>query len=234
MASAVVQARAVTYFVSPSGNDSSAGTQSAPFRTFQKSASVLNPGDELKIFEGMYSERLVLTRNGTASQPIKVSALSGRPIIDLNFSDANLIDIRGDYIEVSGLEVREAQQPGQNDGRCVDVNQSSQYIVLRDLRVHACKGHGVHLEGQHVVLENSEVFNTNMAFTTTEQWNGWGSGVKVRVGGENITIRNNRIYQSYGEGIAATRGRDVLIENNTVYDNYSVNIYVTKTRKRSP
>ena len=53
---AAVSLTAVEYFVSPSGQDSNAGTEKEPFRTIQKGVDTLKPGDVLTIFPGRYHE----------------------------------------------------------------------------------------------------------------------------------------------------------------------------------
>src|SRR5437868_366052 len=50
--------RAASYYVAPSGSDSSAGTLANPFRTITHGVSVLAPGDTLNIRGGTYVETL--------------------------------------------------------------------------------------------------------------------------------------------------------------------------------
>lgn len=118
-----------------------------------------------------------------------------------------------DYIEVIG------------DGatiRCLQL--SGAYIRVTNVTVTGCQSHGVLMTGKHIIFENSTVYDT--VRENVDRSGGWGSGVKVQIGGENITIRGNWVYENHGEGIAATRGRNVLIENNLVHDNFSVNLYL--------
>ena len=50
-------ARAATYYVSPTGNDSASGTEEAlPFRTIQRAASVMRAGDTCLIRGGIYRD----------------------------------------------------------------------------------------------------------------------------------------------------------------------------------
>jgi len=48
-------ASAATYYVSPTGSDSSSGSSSAPFRTIQKAADIVNPGDTVIVKDGIYT-----------------------------------------------------------------------------------------------------------------------------------------------------------------------------------
>jgi parallel beta-helix repeat protein len=101
---------------------------------------------------------------------------------------------------------------------------SGNYIRVTNVTVNGCNSHGVLITGKHIIFENSTV--TNTVRENVDRSGGWGSGVKVQIGGENVTIRNNHVYENHGEGIAATRGRNVLIEGNLIHDNYSVNLYI--------
>jgi hypothetical protein len=62
-----------TYYVATTGSDSSSGTSAAPFKTIQKAADIVNPGDTVIVKNGNYldldgNNRIVeITRSGTAS-----------------------------------------------------------------------------------------------------------------------------------------------------------------------
>src|SRR5438034_4718043 len=87
---------------------------------------------------------------------------------------------------------------------------------------------GIHITGKNVKVENNSVHDnvTKNGVGTCGISTSWGSAVKVKVGGENTTIRNNTGYNNCGEGIAVTRGISAVVENNTAFDNFSVNIYI--------
>ncbi|MDB5824862.1 MAG: uncharacterized protein JWR21_3566, partial [Herminiimonas sp.] len=64
-----------TYYVSTSGNDANAGSQSAPWRTIQKAANTLVAGDTAVLLDGTYEEGSVnFTHSGTAAKPITIRA----------------------------------------------------------------------------------------------------------------------------------------------------------------
>ncbi len=48
------------YYVSVDGKDSNAGTLASPFKTIQKAANVLSPGDTCYILEGIYRENVIV------------------------------------------------------------------------------------------------------------------------------------------------------------------------------
>lgn len=115
------------------------------------------------------------------------------------------------------------------------VNLLGDWLVFKNGFVHGCEGHGIYTDAKNIVIENNTVYDTvrenNSTATTCKNPNsGWGSAIKVRVGGDNVTIRGNTVHQNCGEGIAATRASNVMIENNIVWDNYSINIYIDNSR----
>jgi len=176
-------------FISPGGSDAGTCTRRDPCRTFERAVSLAEPGSAIHILEGQYRERFSISKSGTEEAPISIIG-----------HDAVLpgLEVSGDHIRVSGVEVAGAVS------------------------------HGILVRGKYVIVENSIVRhsvteNGEVACDGTVQW---GSGLKVMVGGENIILRGNTVYENCGEGIAVTRGVNVLVEDNIVRDNFSVNIYI--------
>src|SRR5438477_1644261 len=62
----------ITYYVSPTGNDNSPGTNSAaPFQTIQRAADLVNPGDTVIVKDGLYTRNnwglVIITRGGNSA-----------------------------------------------------------------------------------------------------------------------------------------------------------------------
>jgi MYXO-CTERM domain-containing protein len=57
---------ATEYHVATTGDDAAAGTSAAPFKTIQKAADVLNPGDTCTVHEGTYREWVKPKKGGTS------------------------------------------------------------------------------------------------------------------------------------------------------------------------
>ncbi len=107
-----------TYWVSPSGSDTNPGTQSLPFKTIQRAAGIVNPGDTVIVMDGVYTmgtgsctgSIVCLTRGGTASQPItfksqnrwgaKLNGESNRASTGFNYNSAT-----ANYINIEGFEI---------------------------------------------------------------------------------------------------------------------------------
>lgn len=62
---------------SPAGNDGAAGTEAAPYRTFRKLISVLQPGQYGCLRSGVYDEDPTIRVSGTAAAPITITSFPG-------------------------------------------------------------------------------------------------------------------------------------------------------------
>lgn len=215
----VALASGASYYVSTTGNDANPGTSAAPFRTFAKAVSVLQPGDSVLVFGGTYSSSLTVASSGAAGLPITIQAVAGQhPVIDLGNTGADLISVTGSYVVIGGFEVK------NSSGNCV--NLEGQHDTIRDSVVHECHNMGIFTDGQDDTIDSNTVYHASTLNSGLTLGSGWSSGIKAQVGSAAITISNNTVYNNYGEGIAVTRGTYSTITGNTVYDNYSVNIYI--------
>ncbi len=218
-----VFAQGNTYYVSNSGNDANDGSKYAPIATFQKANTLLEPGDTLVVMAGTYTEQLKVTVNGTAEMPITITGQdTAQAVIDGQDRQVGAVDVLGQYVVVENLEVT-------NSGNMC-VNLVGENSTVRGLTVHDCYGHGIYTDVANTVIDSNVVYDTNMENAARKMSSGWGSAIKVRVGGRNNVISNNTIYHNYGEGIAVTRGLGAVVSGNTLYDNYSINLYIDNSK----
>ena len=184
------------YYVSKTGSDTNSGSSTSPFKTFAKAVSVLQPGDTLQVMPGTYNEALILSASGTASAPITV--IGNGAVLDMQKSKTTGIKISGSYLTVSNFEVTGAQNAG------------------------------IGIPGKYVTVKNNILHDnvTDNGYGTCGTGGSWSSALKVGVGGQNITVDSNKVYNNCGEGIAITRGVSVVVKNNTSYDNWAQNIYI--------
>src|SRR5688572_3851258 len=84
LAGIVPGAGATEFYVAPAGLDTNSGSLEAPWRTIQKAADSLAPGDTAWVRGGVYKERVTVRVSGAApDQFVTLRAFSGeRPIID--------------------------------------------------------------------------------------------------------------------------------------------------------
>ncbi len=105
---------ASTYYVSTSGNDSNPGTESAPWRTIQRAADAVRPGDSVIVTPGSYVGAK-FSRSGTASSPIRFRAQSGVVVTapgPQNSNGDNLWVRNANHIFLIGFEVHSAPRAG--------------------------------------------------------------------------------------------------------------------------
>ncbi|WJH36092.1 right-handed parallel beta-helix repeat-containing protein [Paenibacillus sp. CC-CFT747] len=78
----VAKAAGNTYYVATGGDDSGPGTStSSPFKTIDKCAQVMQPGDTCVIASGTYRETVTPANKGTAAAPITFQAAPGATVI---------------------------------------------------------------------------------------------------------------------------------------------------------
>lgn len=130
-------AAAKNYYVDgQTGNDTYQGTSTDPFRSFKHATSVLAPGDKLIVASGRYTEPLIVSKSGTAQQPISIVG-NGRPLIE---AKGIAIRISGSYVEISGFE---AHGLGQ-EGSAIGVGKRNHHVRIADniARDSGCAGIG--------------------------------------------------------------------------------------------
>lgn len=63
---------AAEFLVATHGDDHADGSRAAPWRTVQRAVDAAAPGDSVLVLPGTYSETVVMTKGGTAEQPLTV------------------------------------------------------------------------------------------------------------------------------------------------------------------
>ncbi len=227
-------------YVSVQGNDNNNGTIDSPWRTIQKGIGVLKAGDTLFVREGVYAEAVNIGtyNSGNENAPVVVKAYPGEsPVIDgkgeLPSSDwAALLTLSGNYIHVSGFEVRNT-----NSKNNMGVLISGQHNTVSHLNVHHSDTAGIFAGGDYAVVEDCIVWqnvqqNANAYFPSIGRYD-WSTGLAAGrdYKGNGITehfiIRRNIVFNNWGEGLDAYESSDGIVEDNVVYDNWSVNLYVS-------
>jgi hypothetical protein len=133
-------AAAATYYVSTTGSDSNSGLIGAPFKTIQKAANIVNPGDTVIVKNGIYTDTngddaiVKLSRGGTSSSWITFKAenkwgakLDGQK----NATDYGWVFLTGaDYIRIEGLEIYGCKSMG------IHINQTTSNTYLYRNKIH--------------------------------------------------------------------------------------------------
>jgi hypothetical protein len=126
MACATGEAGAATYVVdqaAPGAADANTGTEEKPFKTVQRAADVVKPGDTVFVMAGKYDERVKISTSGADGQPIILRSMPRRSAVVGGF------DLRASHICVEGFEIA-AEKPA------VAVQLGGSYCEVLDNHIH--------------------------------------------------------------------------------------------------
>jgi parallel beta-helix repeat protein len=219
---------AYVYYVATNGKDSNPGTYDRPWRTIGKAAHEAFAGATIYIRGGVYHEVVEVRKSGTQKEPIRFLAYPGEtPIIDgsnqIPTYWVGLFSMLGNWVEVSGLEVRNSRYDGF--GLYGDHDTANQVYA------HHCQYHGVMIKSDYGTVKNSRFWRNSLMNEYGISENG-SSALYAASDFENglaehAQIINNVVWENWGEGISTSNADQVLISNNLAHDNYAANIYVT-------
>src|SRR2546430_12981813 len=120
---------------------SNQGTSAQPFRTLQKAANVVSPGDGVLVNDGVYtggSTVLDISRSGTAANWIVFRAAHrwGAIIDGQNNSSSAGVSVPGNYIAVEGFEIRGMSRSGMDAYNGNELNAASHDAPFARKHIH--------------------------------------------------------------------------------------------------
>jgi hypothetical protein len=232
---AIPSLSAATYYVAPNGSNSNKGSSGSPFRTIQKAADIVNPGDVVIVRDGVYTGGSTLvveiSRSGTASQWITFKAENewGAIIDGRNNSTRHGIDLDEGvgYVRLEGFRIR-----GTISGGFSAYEDTHDIVYYRNL-LHDIGRNCTDTEGGQVGFRDDEtstriVYDSNVLHTigrlrphegcinlSTNNYVNHDHGMYLW--GSHLTIVNNVFYNiRSGWSIQSAEGaNDWLIVNNT-------------------
>ncbi len=227
-----------TYYVSPSGSDSNAGSLSAPFKTLANAAGLVNAGDTVIAADGIYYENdlgqgqegLYVRRGGTSGSKVMFRAMNpGKAIIDGNNTVQVGVYVPSNYVQIEGFQVRNFAREG--------VSVHGQYAIIKGNTVYnngnggdptsSIGQNGIYVDssaGNCMVDSNTVYANGRLSLGRSNPNGSIDQGIYLC--GVNPIVQNNLIYgnQAFGIQIAGyVNMGSVLITNNTIaaQKNYS-------------
>jgi Secretion system C-terminal sorting domain/Right handed beta helix region len=193
----------MNYYVSPSGNNTNAGTISSPWLSVQHGLNQLAAGDTLNVLAGTYNEKITISTHGTYLRNYQ----SGAVILDaLNLPSLEPIIsiINKSNVTVDGLELKNNIK---NDAQGILISGSSTNITIQN-----CVIHDIHFSSDINAPVNA---NTNAQGIIV-----YGTNAAIPI--SNLNIRNNTLRDcrlGYSEGIAVNGNVDGFeVSGNTVYN----------------
>ena len=174
------QGWATTYFVSTYGSDTHDGAESRPWRTIQKAADALLPGDEVVVTAGTYDERVQIRTSGLPDLPIRYRAqgtvlMAGFTLVAdyIHIHGFNIKNTHVRYPDGIGIYVIGRSNLLENNvlhhllwegiwlfaGATRDSEQTSGNIVRRNVIFHVRQA-GIMLEGVNNIVEENSISHT--------------------------------------------------------------------------
>lgn len=209
---------AATYYVATSGHDTNAGTLSAPWRSVQKAANTLAPGDTVLVRDGIYPEAVVVNVSGNAAAgPVTFQNYPGEtPVVDgagLIVPDGNaglfLITDRR-HVTIQGFEIRNYQTNSRSlvpagiwiSGAAHSINIISNRIhdIGNEYHQGSTQGNAFGL----AVYGNTRTPITNLVIRGNELFNlrtGTSESLVLNGNVANFEVSGNRIHDNYNIGI---------------------------------
>lgn len=137
-------AGAADYYVDPAGSDAGPGTESAPWRSIQRAADLMVPGDTAYVRSGTFRESVSLTRSGTPGSPVRFMAAPGAaPVLDgtgglyAGFTTNSILDVSD--IVIDGFTIRNYSSFG------IVAWSTNDRWTLRNLLIHDNGDEGIRL-----------------------------------------------------------------------------------------
>ncbi|WP_430784195.1 right-handed parallel beta-helix repeat-containing protein [Actinoplanes sp. G11-F43] len=230
--SAVIQApataAATTLYVAVNGNDSSAGTLAAPFRTIQRAIAAAVAGDTVAVRGGTYplAGNIQITKSGTAAAPYTLTAYgTERVIIDgealgytpgavgstIPAAQRGAIHMEASYWRLINLEIVN----GPYGVYCAGCNNN----VFDRLKTYHNYETGFQLQGASA---GNQILNLDSYGNRDPRKNGEsadGLGIKEGSGAGNV-VRGARLWNNVDDGFDAWMFTSpITIQNSVAYGN---------------
>jgi hypothetical protein len=237
-------AGAADFYVSTTGSDTNLGTEASPWRTVQKAANTLAPGDTAWVRAGVYKERVTVNVSGNSTAGfVSFRAFPGeKPIIDgaryiPSKDDTALFLIKDrEYVLVQGFEIRRYKAARGNRTPCgILVVGDCASIEIRDNNIHhiaynSRRGNafGIAVYGTSatkpitgLVIDGNEVHHCKLGNSESLTINGNVTG---------FAVTNNRVHDNNNIGIvfigfeetcpdpAQDQARDGVCRGNEVWN----------------
>jgi PKD repeat protein len=204
-----IEAGKVYYVDNINGNDSQPGTEVLPWRTIQKAASTMVPGDKVIVKGGTYNERISQTTSGSPGNEIVFQVNSGDTVTCKGFT------ISGSYVTVDGFKV---DADNNNEVTGVGVYVSSGYVTVKNCFATECPlggiffnqtshhgyiynnrcyhngQNGIAVLGSYHLIENNEVWESVQHHPQAPNVGG-ADADGVRFHGDHHTFRGNWIHE---------------------------------------
>ncbi len=210
-----------TYYFSPDGSDSAAGTSSdAPLRSLSRVAGLdLGPGDRVLLRGGTtYDDPrgLLISSGGSSTRPVVLASYGGSRA-RIAGVDGSCVRVRADWVSVRGLDVADCDFAGiEVDGDQVRVSDIEASGSLAGVYVAP--------QASYTRISDSRIHDNTRVTASTPGADDDSGAFGVLVNGEHTEITGNTISghaadsEDYGRDGAAVEvyaARETVVADNT-------------------
>jgi parallel beta-helix repeat protein len=203
------------YYVSASGNDSNPGTSSSPWRTIQKAANTVSPGQTVVVNAGNYAERVSMTRSGSSASPITFKT-SGTVVMQG-------FNIQASYIKVIGFEITNTPGTSPTDrSRGSGVYLSGAGNEVSSNYIHDTVAAGIYMTSS---ASNTILRNNKIAYAVE---------CAIYINGSGNLVELNDLSHTRSVSGSDADGVRFFGSNNIVRQNYVHDIILSDSPGQSP
>ena len=211
-----------TYYVSINGSDSNSGTISSPWRTIQKAANTMSPGDNTYVREGTYNEIVVITKSGFTIQgyPGETAIIDGGNGSDTGWGA--IVHIKGvNNVSFIGFTI----QSGNRNGIGID---NSNTVLIQKCTIKNIGDSGLIARGGGGITYDGNIITQTQRNNGNSPDGGQQNENVDMISVNGFEIKNNLIYstanyESIDSKMGCTSGS---IHHNDISPNMSCGIYV--------
>ena len=205
------------YYVSPDGDDTAAGTESAPFQTLSAAVSAVRPGEEVVILDGTYTEDVTIINKSVYKTDGCVIRTAGKNAVlngTLSIGSCEGLTISG--LTVTGtLNVQDSSDVNFNGlilKNGADFENST--VIASDLTV---TGKGVTVAAGSLNLTRTKISGVDIAIHSTQK--------------STLTLTASQIVDCT-TGVMSEGDSPLHVVNNTFYnvEGYSVDVSQQNSR----
>jgi len=153
-----------SYYVATTGADTNPGSEAQPWKTIQKAANTLAPGDTVTVLAGNYAaERVAVTKSGSPDLPITYQAKG--TVVMKGFK------ITANHVTVRGFEIADTDYVRWHDDASAGVYVKGHHVIVENNYVHDASLNGIVLFGtpeepavtSNCMVRNNRLFRNEMA-----------------------------------------------------------------------
>jgi parallel beta-helix repeat protein len=198
---------------SPSCSNSGTGAQDRPFCTIGGAVAKVAPGQTVEVAAGTYFEKVDISKSGTSSAPIVVTAAPGGTVTVTGQSSGFVISGRS-WITVSGFTVRNTPDYGINVSNSSSITISNNNVSYAGSQASGMTKGGIRLNNStdSLIVGNTSHDNSYAGIMVV------GGSTRNEVRG-NETFRNAQGFARAAPGIRIYAAVGNVVDNNVTHDN---------------